>query len=298
MNCGNGKPDWLKTGTLGGAGAARVRRIVDGAGLHTVCREAACPNLGRCFEKGTATFLILGASCTRRCTYCAIGKTSGMLPPPDVDEPSNVARSVLELGLNYAVVTSVTRDDLPDGGASHFALTIRAIRSAAPGCRVEVLTPDFGGAMESLEIVAEARPDVFNHNLETVERLFPSLRPGASYRASLGVLSDFRRIAPGIPTKSGMMLGLGESGGDIEASLHDLLEAGVSILTLGQYLRPGREHHPVHRFVTPDEFDAWRAVSLALGFAAVASGPLVRSSFDAASSFERLAEAKNGVSER
>ncbi len=298
MSCGNGKPDWLKTGTLGGAGAARVRRIVDGAGLHTVCREAACPNQGRCFDQGTATFLVLGATCTRRCAYCAIGKSSGMLPPPDGDEPANVARSVLELGLRYAVVTSVTRDDLPDGGASHFARTIRAIRSSSPGCRVEVLTPDFGGVMESLEIVADARPDVFNHNLETVERLFPSLRPGASYRASLGVLSSFRRIVPDIPTKSGMMLGLGESGEDIEASLRDLREAGVSILTLGQYLRPGREHHPVHRFVTPEEFDAWRDAALALGFAAVASGPLVRSSFDAAASFECMAEAKGGVSAR
>ena len=290
MGVRSGRPEWLRTQTLGGDGAARVRRLIGGAGLHTVCREAACPNQGRCFERGTATFLILGDACTRRCAYCAVRKASGPLPPPDQGEPRRVAESVLELGLSYAVVTSVTRDDLPDGGASVFAETIREIRSLCPGTRVEVLTPDFGGDEDSLSIVAGARPDVFNHNIETVERLFPLLRPGASHRASLEVLAAFRAIAPGIPTKSGMMLGLGETSADIRDSLSGLLAAGVSILTLGQYLMPTRDHHPVDRFVTPAEFEDWRAEALAAGFRAVASGPLVRSSFDAAGSFESLSE--------
>ncbi len=281
-------PEWLRTSTLGGDGAARVRRLIGGAGLHTVCREAACPNQGRCFDKGTATFLILGDTCTRRCAYCAVRKASGPLPPPDPGEPRRVAGSVWDLGLSYAVVTSVTRDDLPDGGASVFADTIREIRALCPGTRVEVLTPDFGGDAASLSLVADARPDVFNHNIETVERLFPMLRPGASYRASLEVLARFGAMAPGTPTKSGMMLGLGEKAGDIRESLSGLREAGVSILTLGQYLMPGRDHHPVDRFVTPAEFDDWKAEALAAGFLAVASGPLVRSSFDAAASFEIL----------
>lgn len=284
----SGRPEWLRTPTLGGGGAARVRRLVGGAGLHTVCREAACPNQGRCFEKGTATFLILGDTCTRRCAYCAVRKASGPLPPPDPGEPRRVAESVRELGLSYAVVTSVTRDDLSDGGASVFADTIREIRSLCPGTRVEVLTPDFGGDETCLSVVAEARPDVFNHNVETVERLFPLLRPGASYRSSLRVLARFGELSPGIPTKSGMMLGLGETPADVRESLAGLLSAGVSILTLGQYLMPTRDHHPVDRYVTPAEFDGWKAEALAAGFRAVASGPLVRSSFDASASFESL----------
>ncbi|HQH93201.1 MAG TPA: lipoyl synthase [Candidatus Fermentibacter daniensis] len=286
MKCG--KPEWLRSVTLGGVEAARVRSLIDGAGLHTVCREAACPNQGRCFENGTATFLILGDTCTRRCAYCAVRKASGPVPPPPPDEPERVASAVEALGLKYAVVTSVTRDDLADGGASIFADTIAAIRKRSPSTKVEVLTPDFKGCGRSLSIVGEARPDVFNHNVETVERLFPALRPGASYRASLDLLSTFRRIQPGIPTKSGIMLGLGESAEDIRSTLADLRSAGVTMLTLGQYLQPTRNHQPVDRFVTPAEFDRWRSEALAAGFAAVASGPLVRSSFDAAAAYAGL----------
>lgn len=286
MKCG--KPEWLRSVTLGGVEAARVRSLVDGAGLHTVCREAACPNQGRCFENGTATFLILGDTCTRRCAYCAVKKASGPLPPPPPDEPGRVASAVETLRLKYAVVTSVTRDDLPDGGASVFAETIAAVRSRSPSTRVEVLTPDFRGSLESLMVVGEARPDVFNHNVETVERLFPALRPGASYRASLNLLSLFLRVRPGVPTKSGIMLGLGESEEDIRSTLSDLRSAGVTMLTLGQYLQPTRSHQPVDRFVTPAEFEHWRSEALAAGFAAVASGPLVRSSFDAAAGYDSL----------
>ncbi len=283
------KPSWLRVSRAACGKSADVRRTLAGLGLATVCSEAACPNIGRCFSCGTAAFLILGGICTRACGYCAIEKAAGRrLPPPDEDEPERVAMAVAAMGLRFAVVTSVTRDDLPDGGASAFAATIRAIRTTTPGTGVEVLTPDFQGDFRSLETVAGAIPDVFNHNIETVERLFPRVRPGASFRRSLDLLSEYSRMRPGMPLKSGLMLGLGEEESEIAESLEALRRAGVRMLTLGQYLQPVKGCVPVERFIPPDEFDSWRERALAMGFGSVASGPLVRSSFGAGDSFEEL----------
>ncbi len=278
----HGKPGWLKTATLGSAEAANVRRILAGLRLNTVCREAACPNRGRCFESGTATFLLLGRTCTRDCAYCAISRAPAPLPPPEDDEPGRIARAVAELGIRYAVLTSVTRDDLPDGGAGFFARTTEEVRRITPGCLVEVLTPDFQGDPDALGTVAGSGPDVFNHNIETVRRLFPALRPGASYDRSLEVLRLYGSLSPGTPLKSGIMLGLGETREDLYRAMTDLRSAGVSILTMGQYLQPTKSACPVARFVEPAEFEDLRSAALEAGFSAVASGPLVRSSFEAA----------------
>jgi lipoic acid synthetase len=276
------KPSWLKSPTLGDGTTSEIRSLLGRLGVGTVCSEAACPNLGRCFSKSTATFLILGRTCTRECSYCAVPKAMGKpLPPPDPAEPEAVAEAVRVIGLRHAVVTSVTRDDLPDGGASHFASTILAIRARNQGTGIEVLTPDFGGEMRSLEIVAGAGPDVFSHNLETVERLFDEVRPGASFRRSLRILSEFRRILPEAPTKSGLMLGMGETEPEMLSAIEALLESGVRMLTLGQYLQPGRSSRPVSRYLHPEEFERWRLTALEMGFKAVASGPLVRSSYEA-----------------
>ena len=282
---GIGKPSWLSMPTLGAAEAARVRSVLRRHSLETVCGNARCPNIGHCFQNGTATFLILGRSCTRACRYCAVESATGPLPPPDPDEPCRVAEASAELGLRYVVLTSVSRDDLPDGGAGHFARTVEALRSRIGGVTVEVLVPDFGGDPEALRTVADNPPDVLNHNLETVERLFPLVRPGASYRLSLAILAAFGTLLPGTPIKSGLMLGLGETPEDVERSLGDLLEAGVRMLTLGQYLQPTRDHWPVDRYLHPDEFERWKERAEAAGFAAVASGPLVRSSFHAEAMF-------------
>jgi len=258
-----------------------VRSILRRHGLNTVCNEALCPNRGHCYDSGTATFLIMGRTCTRSCLYCGIEKAADAPPPLDPSEPGRLAEAAAELGLRYVVVTSVTRDDLPDGGAAHFASTVLSLRERIPGVRVEVLTPDFGGIPGSLEVLAEASPDVFNHNLETVERLFPLLRPGASYRRSLDMLSRFGSIAPGIPRKSGMMVGLGETPEDLRLSMKDLRASGVAMLTLGQYLQPSRSNCPVDRFLSPDEFLELEAVAREEGFTSVAAGPFVRSSFHA-----------------
>jgi lipoic acid synthetase len=289
------KPPWLRSPTLGDGKAGEVRNLLDGLGLGTVCSEASCPNRGRCFQRGTATFLILGRICTRECRYCAVEKAGGRsLPPPDPAEPVGVAKAVSKLGLRHAVVTSVTRDDLPDGGASHFASTVAAVRASGPGTGIEVLTPDFGGSDAALDILAGTPPDVFNHNLETVERLFPLVRPRASYRRSISLLARCGALMPGIPLKSGLMLGMGETAGEIRSSLRDLLDAGVRILTLGQYLRPGRRFWEVERYLHPDEFETWRADALRMGFSAVASGPLVRSSFDAEATYGEYGSAVSG----
>lgn len=272
------KPRWLRTTLSGGYPEGRVKRLLKNLDLNTVCDQAKCPNRGHCYQRNTAAFLILGRVCTRNCGYCAV--THGTPEPPDSGEPARLARGASTLGLKYAVVTSVTRDDLPDRGAGAFRDTVTALKEALAGVRVEVLTPDFRDAPDALHTVAEASPHIFNHNLETVERLFPSLRPGGDYRLSLEVLAGYRKLT-GAPTKSGLMLGLGETREDVEKALEHLREAGVSILTLGQYLSPTVNHAPVSRYITPDEFREWAAKAMEMGFESVASGPLVRSSYHA-----------------
>ena len=247
--------------------------------LHTVCEEARCPNLGECFTRGTATFLLLGDRCTRRCAYCAVSTARPL--PPDPAEPSRVAEAARRMGLRYVVLTSVDRDDLADGGASHFAATVREVRRLVPGARVEVLTPDFRGDGEALGALLDSGPDVFNHNIETVPRLFPRLRPQGRYRLSLDVLAAARRIRPGQVTKSGLMVGLGETDEEVARVLSDVRAAGVDIVTIGQYLRPTRAHEPVHRYVTPEGFRGFEAEARRIGFPTVYSGVFVRSSFNA-----------------
>jgi len=277
------RPAWLRARVPVGAEVEAMRRLVREQRLHTVCFSAACPNLGECWSRGTATFMIGGNHCTRRCGFCDVATARPL--PLDPEEPERVAEAVARLGLRFAVVTCVARDDLPDGGAAQMAATVRAIRRRCPGTGVEVLASDYGGDERALRAVLEAAPDVFNHNLETVERLQRPVRPAASYARSLGVLRRARALRPGLPTKSGLMLGLGERPDELRAALRDLREAGVELLTLGQYLRPSPAHLPVERWVPPEEFDAWAAEARALGFAEVAAGPLVRSSYRA----ERLA---------
>ena len=250
-----------------------------GGCLHTVCQEARCPNQWECFSRNTATFLIMGDRCTRNCRFCAV--LHGPRGEPDPEEPSRVAEAARSLGLDYVVVTSVTRDDLPDGGASLFAETIREIRRKKPGTDVEVLIPDFQGNERALALVLDAGPAVLNHNIETVERLYPEVRPGADYGRSLKLLERARTYSPAIPRKSGMMLGLGETAEEVRGTLRNLLEAGCMMLTLGQYLQPSESHLPVSRFVPPEEFETWRTVALDMGFSAVFSGPFVRSSYRA-----------------
>ena len=280
------KPDWLKVRFPAGPNYARIDRMHREQGLHSVCRSAACPNQGECWEQGTATFMILGNHCTRDCRFCSV--VQGPSGPPDPEEPVRVADAVQEMGLKYVVITSVTRDDLADGGAGLFARTIREVRARDSETLIEVLIPDFQGDEEALHKVLEARPDVLNHNLETVPRLYPSVRPEAVYRRSLELLEGVRGYDSEIPTKSGLMLGLGESSEEIAGTLGDLREAGCSLLTLGQYLQPTRTHLPVHRFVHPDEFEEWRRVALELGFTEFASGPFVRSSYRAEAFYQGL----------
>jgi len=273
------KPDWLKRRLPAGPAYEQVRGLLERNRLHTVCQEAHCPNIWECFCSGTATFLIMGPDCTRACRFCAVGH--GSPAPIDPQEPTHVAEAVREMGLAYVVVTSVTRDDLPDGGACVFAATIRAIRHQIPNAAVEVLIPDFRGDRDALRVVMDARPAVLNHNTETISRLYPRVRPGADYGRSLDILKWAVEEYPLIPTKSGLMLGLGESDREVKETLKDLLRTGCSILTLGQYLQPSRDHLPVERYVPPEEFDLWRKTALNLGFRAVASGPFVRSSYQA-----------------
>ena len=271
-------PSWFRRPLPPGAEGGRVKQLLGRLDLHTVCEGAKCPNRAGCWHEGAAAFLILGDACTRACRFCAIPHAA-QPAPPDPGEPARLAEAAAAMGLRHVVVTSVTRDDLPDGGAAHFAATIRAIRARLPGATVEVLVPDFQNAAAALDLVLAATPDIFNHNLETVERLQPSIRPQADYRRSLAVLAYAARA--GARTKSGLMLGLGETDGEIAAALRDLRAAGVALLTLGQYLAPSPAHHPVARFAAPAEFDRWRADALALGFASVASAPHVRSSYHA-----------------
>ncbi len=273
------KPDWLRKRISTGKTYRRVHGLLKETGLHTVCQEALCPNLGECFSKGTSTFMILGDRCTRNCTFCAVKH----LPPdpPDIHEADKVARAVKALRLRYSVVTSVTRDDLPDGGAGHFADTIHAIRKRSPDTKIEVLIPDFGGAPDALERVIDAAPDVLNHNIETVPRLYPEVRPQADYRRSLDIFIHTRKKNPLLMTKSGLMLGLGEQETEVLQTLQDLLDAGCKVVTLGQYLAPSRSHHPVVAYIPPEVFDDWRKTALSMGFQAAACGPFVRSSYQA-----------------
>jgi len=257
----------------------RVERLLRSLSLHTVCESARCPNLGECFRRGTATFLILGDTCTRSCRFCAVKK--GIPLPPDPEEPRRVAEAARTLSLHHVVVTSVTRDDLPDGGAEHFAKTIRAIRECLPQATVEVLVPDFQGSAEALEVVLAARPDVLNHNVETVPRLYSLVRPQADYARSLELLRRTRARYPGVLVKSGLMVGLGETQKEVEAVLWDLKEAGCDVVTIGQYLRPTAWHLPVVAYVPPEVFAHYREYALRLGFRGVASGPFVRSSYRA-----------------
>ncbi len=273
-------PPWLKVPLGGGEKYAHLRGLVRDLGLHTVCESARCPNLGECWSAGTGTFMILGNICTRGCRYCAVPK--GRPEALDLDEPRRVAGAVRAMGLRHVVVTSVDRDDVPDGGASIFAEVVRRVHAECPGTRVELLIPDFRFCKtDALAVVMEAGPDFLNHNIETAPRLFPSARKGGSYEVSLRLLADCVRRWPGIPTKSGMMLGLGETDAEIEGVLRDLRGAGVRILTLGQYLQPGVGYLPVEKFYTPEEFVAWRDRAVALGFDHCESGPLVRSSYHA-----------------
>lgn len=274
------KPDWIRAPAPTSPRVLELKRLLRAEGLHTVCEEAACPNLGECFAQGTATFMILGALCTRRCPFCEVA--SGRPLPPDPEEPQRLARTARLMDLRYVVVTSVNRDDLPDGGAAHFVACIRALRAAVPGIRIEILTPDFRKRERAaLDVLAGAPPDVFNHNLETVPRLYRSVRPGADYTGSLRLLAEVARRHPGLPVKSGLMLGLGETLDEVREVLEDLRAHQVGMLTLGQYLQPGPHHLPVQRYLPPGEFAALAETARALGFRQVASGPLVRSSYHA-----------------
>jgi lipoyl synthase len=273
-----GQPRWLwrRVSSQSEAAVARMADLLDGLALHTVCQEARCPNLDECFGRGTATFLILGDRCTRGCRFCAIGH--GRPASPDPNEPQRVAEAAARLGLRHAVLTSVTRDDLPDGGAGHFAAAVQALRCRLPAVTVEVLIPDLKGSHAALETVLQARPDVLNHNVETVPRLYRTVRPGADYRRSLALLARAKALRPALVTKSGLMLGLGERTTEVIQVLHDLRQAGCDLLTLGQYLQPSNCQLPVVRYVPPDEFAAYGDKAWAMGFRGVAAGPLVRSS--------------------
>jgi lipoic acid synthetase len=275
------KPGWIRARAPIGPGVTRIKRLLREARLATVCEEAQCPNLGECFNHGTATFMILGDVCTRRCPFCDVAH--GRPAPVDAEEPEHLAQSIAALGLRYVVITSVDRDDLRDGGAGHFAACLRAIRHRSPDTRLEVLVPDFRGreALALDQFTSDALPDLFNHNLETVPRLYPQARPGADYAGSLALLRAFKARHPDIATKSGLMLGLGEEAEEVLAVMADLRAHGCDMLTLGQYLAPSRAHLPVRRYWTPDEFVALRQAGEALGFTHIASGALVRSSYHA-----------------
>ena len=273
------KPSWLKVRAPGGENYSRLRHLMRDLELHTVCEEAHCPNVGECWEHGTATFMILGDVCTRNCAYCAVAH--GRPPKYDTAEPARVAEAVTEMKLQHAVITSVDRDDLPDFGAFIFAETIRQIRARLPECSVEVLVPDFQGNEDAIRTVLEARPDIYNHNTETVPRLYKRCRPGGRYERVMEIFRFAKRTAPAVPTKTGLILGMGETVDEVHAVMRDLRTVDVDILTLGQYLRPSEQHHPLDRYYTPEEFRALREAGMAMGFRHVESGPLVRSSYHA-----------------
>ena len=284
------KPDWIRVKAPNKRGYAETEGIVRQHGLVTVCEEAGCPNIGECWDKKHATFMIMGDTCTRACAFCNV--RTGLPGPLDAAEPAKVADAVAKLGLGHVVITSVDRDDLPDGGAEHFAQVIRAIRQASPGTTIEVLTPDFLRKPGALEVVVAAKPDVFNHNLETVPSLYLTVRPGARYFHSIRLLQRAKELDPTIFTKSGIMVGLGEERNDVLQLMDDLRTAEVDFLTIGQYLQPTRKHHPVLRFVPPDEFDAYASIASAKGFLLVSASPLTRSSHHAGEDFAKLKAAR------
>lgn len=285
------KPDWIRVRAPTSEGYAATRALVKAGGLVTVCEEAGCPNIGECWDKKHATMMILGDICTRACSFCNVA-TGKPRPGVDPDEPRRVAEAVAGMGLSHVVITSVDRDDLEDGGAMHFVDTIRAIRERAPGATIEILTPDFLRKDGALEKVVAARPDVYNHNLETVPRLYPTIRPGARYFHSLRLLQRVKEIDPAMFTKSGIMVGLGEDRNEVGQVMDDLRSADVDFLTIGQYLQPTPKHAAVARFVTPEEFDAYRTMALAKGFLLVSSSPLTRSSYHADEDFQQLKAAR------
>lgn len=273
------KPEWLKVKAPGGDNYLRLKQLMRELQLHTVCEEAHCPNIGECWQHGTATFMILGDVCTRNCAYCAV--SHGRPPAYDIAEPARVAEAIAQLALRHAVITSVDRDDLPDFGAYIFAETIRQVRQRLPGCSIEVLVPDFQGNEASIRQVVEARPDIYNHNTETVPRLYKKARPGGRYERLLEIFRIVRRLDPALPTKTGIILGLGETNEEVLEVMRDLRAVDVDILTLGQYLRPSDGHIALDRYVTPEEFRWFREQGMAMGFRHVESGPLVRSSYHA-----------------
>ena len=290
------KPEWIRVKAPGSPQWAATQKIVREHGLVTVCEEAGCPNIGECWEKKHATFMIMGDTCTRACAFCNV--KTGLPHPLDLSEPVRVGEAVKKLGLAHAVVTSVDRDDLNDGGAGHFAKVVAAIRAASPNTTIEVLTPDFLRKQGALETVVAANPDVFNHNLETVASKYLEVRPGARYFHSIRLLQRVKEIDPGIFTKSGMMLGLGEERHEVLQLMDDLRTADVDFLTMGQYLQPTRKHHPVARFVPPDEFAAYAELALAKGFLLVSASPLTRSSHHAGEDFARLKARRMALPER
>jgi len=274
------KPSWIRVRTPSSPEVARLKGLLRAHQLHTVCEEAACPNIGECFGHGTATFMIMGKLCTRRCPFCDVAH--GRPNPLDQNEPLNLAHAIADMELRFVVITSVDRDDLRDGGAAHFVACIRAIRERTPGTSVEILVPDFRGRMETaLQTLGQALPDVFNHNLETIPRLYRSARPGSAYQHSLNLLREFKERHRHVPTKSGLMVGLGETNDEVEEVMNDLRQHACDLLTIGQYLQPSRHHLSVERYVTPAEFEHFKHVGKQMGFRNVASGPLVRSSYHA-----------------
>ena len=286
------KPDWIRVKAPGGQGYADTHRIMREHKLSTVCEEAGCPNVGECWSQGHATMMIMGEICTRGCTFCNVA--TGRPDALDVFEPGRVADAVKKLGLNRVVITSVDRDDVADGGAEHFAMTIRAVRKQAPGTTIEILTPDFlKSSPGALETVVEAKPDVFNHNLETVPGLYPSVRPGARYFHSLRLLQRVKELDPSMFTKSGIMVGLGEDRQGVMQVMDDMRAADIDFLTIGQYLQPTPKHHAVDRFVTPDEFKSYEKAAYGKGFLMVSATPLTRSSYHAGDDFARLRDARN-----
>jgi lipoic acid synthetase len=290
------KPDWIRVRAPVSRGYAETQKIVRDNGLHTVCEEAGCPNIGECWDKKHATFMIMGDTCTRACAFCNV--KTGLPGALDPHEPEHVAEATAKLGLSHVVITSVDRDDLPDGGAAHFARVIRATRARCPQTTIEVLTPDFLRKGDALEQVVAARPDVFNHNLETVPSLYLTVRPGARYFHSIRLLQRVKEIDPSMFTKSGIMVGLGEQRNEVLQLMDDLRTAEVDFLTIGQYLQPTRKHHAVAGFITPDEFKAYESIAYAKGFLMVSSSPLTRSSHHAGDDFARLRAAREAMQRR
>src|SRR3990167_3286397 len=289
------KPDWIRIKLQNNDKVSRIKNLLRENNLHSVCEEASCPNLNECFSHGTATFMIMGDKCTRRCAFCDVGH--GRPDPLDPDEPANLAKTIALLNLKYVVITSVDRDDLRDGGASHFSACIRAVREKSPHTKIETLVPDYRGRMErALEATSTYLPDVFNHNIETTQRLYKQARPGSDYQVSLTLLKTFKDRFPSIPTKSGMMLGLGETPEEVRQVLRDLREHNVNMLTLGQYLQPTQHHLPVNRYVTPQEFLYHADYAKSISFSNVASGPLVRSSYHA--DLQAAGKAVSGISDK